>query len=79
MISDLLTAPVYEYETLPLRQVCEVFQFCEHPDTYLAEEPITIEIRRLLKHGFRWVRSEGDFAVFERVSSKIPDQLKHSI
>ncbi len=58
----------YEYETFPLRFVDETLRFCDNPDAYISDGEMTRELRRILDHGFRWIRSDGDSAIFERVT-----------
>ena len=77
MSDPKLDAPVYEYEILPYDDVCALLRFCDEPDAYVSEDSIQVELKRILAAGFRWVRSEGDHAIFERVTTKIPDQFKH--
>ena len=36
------------------------------PDAYVSDEADTRAVRDLLAKGFRWVRTEGDVAVFEK-------------
>lgn len=36
------------------------------PDAYASDDRDTRAVRELLAEGFRWVRTEGDFAVFEK-------------
>jgi hypothetical protein len=36
------------------------------PDAYVSDDPDTRAVRDLLAKGFRWVRTEGDVAVFEK-------------
>lgn len=68
--------PIYEYEILPYDEVVAIFKFTEDPGAYLSEDSISKELKRILSQGFRWVRSEGDFAVFEREYNKIKPSLK---
>jgi len=36
------------------------------PDAYLARDVSVEAIEALLEKGFRWVRSDGEWAIFER-------------
>lgn len=37
-----------------------------YPDAYVSEDADTAVVRDLLKCGFRWVRTEGELAIFEK-------------
>jgi methionine aminopeptidase len=36
------------------------------PDAYVAEDATIRAVRELLAKGYRWVRTDGDWAVFEK-------------
>ena len=38
----------------------------KYPDAYVSEDADTAVIRSLLERGFRWIRTEGELAVFEK-------------
>lgn len=38
----------------------------KYPDVYVSEDADTVVIRSLLERGFRWIRTEGELAVFEK-------------
>jgi hypothetical protein len=38
----------------------------KYPDAYVSEDADTVVIRSLLERGFRWIRTEGELAVFEK-------------
>lgn len=42
------------------------------PGSYLARDAEGIQFERLLDAGFRWTRTEGDLAVFEREVPRLP-------
>ena len=38
----------------------------KYPDAYVGEDAYTVTERELLKCGFRWIRTEGELAIFEK-------------
>ena len=40
------------------------------PDAYVSQDRDTEAVRDLLANGFRWVRTEGEFAVFEKEAAR---------
>lgn len=66
----------FEYVALPLRDVLALAAargMTEAPDgSYLSDDGPTRAVARAFADGFRWVRTEGDFAVFERVVPAAP-------
>ena len=38
----------------------------KYPDAYVSKDADTAVVRELLKCGFRWVRTEGELAIFEK-------------
>lgn len=66
----------YEYELLPACEVIPILQFNNDPDSYLSRDSIGEELQRLKEKGFRWIRTDGDFCVFERIYLAKPDKEK---
>jgi len=58
--------PNYHYATLPQESVIAAARVCTAPDAYITEEPDITAARDLLAKGYRWVRSEEGFAIFEK-------------
>lgn len=59
----------FEYAALPFAQVVELIDArpsTKFPDSYLSEDVDSIALPSLLAAGFRWVRTDGDMAIFER-------------
>ncbi len=60
----------YQYRALPARVVFELFHglaLMEVRDGYIAQDldPDELALRVVLAAGFRWVRTDGEWAVFE--------------
>lgn len=45
-------------------------------DSYLTNEPALEALREALDKGFRWVRTDGDVAVFERMFLSPPPEKR---
>jgi len=56
----------YEYYTVELDTVAEAFVLPVEQDAYVTQTNYSIKIRALLAEGFRWVRTDGCWAIFER-------------
>jgi hypothetical protein len=56
----------YHYVTVPQDAVIGAARLLTEPDAYIASDPETEGIKDLLTKGYRWIRSEDGFAVFER-------------
>ena len=56
----------FHYVTVPMEQVFDAARLCTEPDSYIAEDRESKEIRDLLFKGYRWVRTDCGFAVFEK-------------
>ena len=64
--------PIYDYILFDKQAVFEAFRHrpATQPDAYLSED-LNSElsgIRDALNKGYRWVRTDGDYAVFEKES-----------
>jgi hypothetical protein len=44
----------------------------DKPDAFAADEPLTRSLRGALRKGYRWVRTDGDWAVFEKRTIRVP-------
>lgn len=62
----------YEYITFSAAMVISMFAAPIFPDAYIAEDAESLEIKTALDRGFRWIRTDGDVAVFERKTFKYP-------
>lgn len=58
----------YEYRVHPANAVIELLspKRFDMPDAFLASDLETDTIRETVDSGFRWVRTDGDYAIFER-------------
>lgn len=57
---------VYDYRVFRLYDVISLTMVSVESDSYIAEDRISEVIKDSLRSGYRWVRSEGDYAIFER-------------
>lgn len=56
----------YQYATLPMEEVASALQVLTNPDAYISEDATTAALRDLLAQGYRWVRHDEYWAVFEK-------------
>ena len=56
----------YEYACVSVEAVRALTAQPKYPDAYVSEDADTAAVRDLLKHGFRWIRTEWELAVFEK-------------
>lgn len=42
------------------------------PDAYVADDATSRPLREALDKGYRWVRTDGEYAVFEKVTRRTP-------
>jgi hypothetical protein len=56
----------YQYATLPMEDVASAVQVLTNPDAYISEDATTAALRDLLAQGYRWVRHDEYWAVFEK-------------
>ncbi len=56
----------FHYATVPMEDVAWEAHITTEPDAYVAEDATKIAVRELLAKGYRWVRTDGDWAVFEK-------------
>lgn len=65
-----------QYAALPLRYILDrataLGLAVPLSGSYLAQDAEGIHLDRLLDAGFRWTRTEGDLAVFEREVPRLP-------
>jgi hypothetical protein len=60
------TPKKYQYATLPMEEVASALQVLTNPDAYISEGATTEALRDLLAQGYRWVRHDEYWAVFEK-------------
>jgi hypothetical protein len=60
------TPKKYQYATLPMEEVASAVQVLTNPDAYISEDATTAALRDLLAQGYRWVRHDEYWAVFEK-------------
>jgi hypothetical protein len=56
----------FHYATVPAEYVLLASRIDTGPDAYVADDAATIAVRDLLAKGYRWVRTDGEWAVFEK-------------
>jgi hypothetical protein len=63
----------YEYALLPLVNVVGLTDAREkHPDSFVAADAESAAYFKLLADGYQWVRTDGDWCVFERIKVTYP-------
>jgi hypothetical protein len=63
----------YEYRTMPALAVIELTAAARpQPDAYLSDDQEKQAYDKLLAGGFRWIRTDGDTAIFERAKVRYP-------
>ena len=60
----------FEYACASAEAVLAVTARPMLPDAYVSQDRDTEAVRDLLANGFRWVRTEGEFAVFEKEAAR---------
>lgn len=55
----------YHYVTMRAVTLCELTQYVFERDAYISTSPEKAALEQLLAHGYRWVRTDGEWAVFE--------------
>ena len=56
----------YEYACVSVEAVRALTAEPKYADAYVSEDADTAVVRELLERGFRWVRTEGELAIFEK-------------
>ncbi len=56
----------YEYACVSVEAVRSLTAERKYPDAYVSDDADTAAVRELLERGFRWVRTEGELAIFEK-------------
>lgn len=57
---------IWSYATMPVSDVEACLRVPVPQDSFLAKDATTTALSDLLKHGYRWVRTDGEIAVFEK-------------
>jgi hypothetical protein len=60
------TPKKYQYATLPMEDVASAVQVLTNPDAYISEDATTAALRDLLAQGYRWIRHDEYWAIFEK-------------
>lgn len=65
---------IYAYMVLPLETVAAALspEDPEQPDAFLSADVTTKALRDVLSKGYRWIRTDGNFAVFEIELKNLP-------
>jgi hypothetical protein len=61
-----MTMPQYTYRVFDAQTVRQFFYLPRFRDSYISEDQVARCLREALEDGFRWVRTEGDYAIFEK-------------
>jgi hypothetical protein len=65
----------YNYLVLPAEQVKTIFAAAAMgpglPDSYLSEDEVSKALAIAIDSGFRWVRTDGDSAIFEQKKGEV--------
>ena len=56
----------YEYGCVSVEAVRALTAEPYHPHANVSDDADTSAVRELIKCGFRWVRTEGELAIFEK-------------
>ncbi len=56
----------FDYATVNADAVRAVTARPMMPDAYVSDDPDTRAVRDLLSKGYRWVRTDGEWAIFEK-------------
>lgn len=66
-MADVLSAKKssFSYATVKLDTVRQFFSVPRFPDSFISQDSDSACLSDLLSKGYRWVRSDGDMAVFE--------------
>jgi len=61
---------IYTYITLPINVAhwVSIAPDKSKPDSFITEEPGMQEFRDALAAGYRWIRTDGDFAILEKAT-----------
>ena len=60
----------YEYACVSVEAVRALTAEPKYHDAYVSEDSDMAVVRTLLERGFRWIRTEGELAVFEKESAR---------
>jgi peptidoglycan/xylan/chitin deacetylase (PgdA/CDA1 family) len=63
---------VTDYICFPAHAVYELHDWTTKclPDAYVASDALTDAILTALAQGYKWTRTEGDYAIFERTRAR---------
>jgi hypothetical protein len=61
---------MYEYRAMPVVIVLGLVSALDRPGIYLSDDAELRGYRSVIEGGFRWVRTDGEWAIFERFVSK---------
>jgi hypothetical protein len=64
---------MYEYRAMPVAIVLGLVSALDRPGIYISDDAELRAYRNVLAGGFRWVRTDGEWAIFERFVSKSDD------
>jgi hypothetical protein len=70
----------YHYVTMHALTVCEMTQYLFDRDAYISADRERAALDQLYSKGYRWVRTDGDWAVFElEVNVKEPTAVECAV
>jgi hypothetical protein len=57
----------FDYKVFPAQSVYEYFEVPLYQGAYRSKSLLDDEIKAALDAGYRWVRTEGEHAIFEKI------------
>jgi hypothetical protein len=64
----------YDYKLIPFRSMIALCGCANYPDAYVAEDAESNALRNLLTEGYRWIRTDADYAIFEKLLTTPPGE-----
>jgi hypothetical protein len=66
-----MTSPIppkirYHYVSIPAMDVIECARMPIEADSYIADEATGKAVQEILQKGYRWIRTDEGFAIFEK-------------
>lgn len=56
----------YHYATVKFSDLAPICKVPSPKDSYISEDETVKAVSDLLKKGYRWIRTDGEYAVFEK-------------
>jgi hypothetical protein len=61
----------FHYVTIPVDSVIQAARLATEPDSYISEDSTSRAIQEILQKGYRWIRTDAEFAIFEKEFSLV--------